>query len=67
MSFLHDFIVIGFGVLGILISFRVYNPFKGKASNEKMEEWHQRYGALIKVASIALLLLGIFGLIMRLA
>jgi len=52
-----------FGLVLILIGFKVYNPFKGKNMPEKEEQWYKKFGTLIKVGGIVVFIFGIINLI----
>lgn len=56
MGYLFAFGGLAFGLIMILIGFKVYNPFKGKNEPEKEEEWYRKFGTFFKVAGVAIFL-----------
>lgn len=63
MEYLFAFGGLAFGLMMILIGFKVYNPFKGKNEPEKEEEWYRKFGTFFKVVGVIIFLYDLWDVI----
>jgi hypothetical protein len=60
LPYISDFILIFGGLYAALLGFKVINP---KKDNPKMIKWHQKFDKFMKIGGIALMIWGIFNVI----
>ncbi len=60
LPYISDFILIFGGLYAALLGFKVINP---KKDDPKMIKWHQKFGKFMKIGGIALMIWGVFNLI----
>ena len=48
-----------FGIVMMLVGFKVYIPFKAGGDTEKQELWYKKFGTLLKFLGFFMLIFGI--------
>ncbi len=63
IHYIIDFVMIFGGLYSVLLGFKVIKIKVTKPEDQKkMEQWHQKFGTMMKILGIVLVVIGIFNL-----